>query len=88
MKKRKIVWASLIAVLALGVAGCGNHSKSAASHSKNDQSAKIADKTSAKKTATKVETPKPSAVTTLLKPLMGKNAEDQSTQGDQGMTYS
>lgn len=88
MKKRKIVWASLIAVLALGVAGCGNQSKSATSHSKTNQSAKIADKTSAKKTATKVETPKPSAMTTLLKPLMGKNAEDQSTQGDQGMTYS
>lgn len=88
MMKRKIVWASLIAVLALGVAGCGNHSKSTASHSKASQSTKVADKTSAKKTVAKVETPKPSAMTTLLKPLMGKNAEDQSTQGDKGMTYS
>ncbi|TGD19827.1 hypothetical protein [Levilactobacillus suantsaiihabitans] len=88
MMKRKIVWASLIAVFALGVAGCGNHSKSTASHSKTSQSTKVADKPSTKKTVAKVETPKPSAMTTLLKPLMGKNAEDQGTQGDKGMTYS
>jgi len=86
--KRRILWLSLLVVFAVVGAGCGKQPNSRSGH-QDSQSTKVADKTGNKRAvATKAETPKPSALTTLLSPLMGKNAEDPSTQAHNELTYS
>jgi len=86
--KRRILWLSLLVALAVVGTGCGQQANSRTGH-KDNQSTKVAGKAGNKQaTATKAETPKPSALTTLLSPLMGKNAEDPSTQSHNELTYS
>jgi len=86
--KRRILWLSLLVALAVVGAGCGQQANPKTGH-KDSQSTKVADKTGNKQAiATKAETPKPSALTMLLSPLMGKNAEDPSTQSQNELTYS
>lgn len=89
--KTRYIWMGLLALLPLALGGCGQQ-KSTTSHNKQSQSSRVASgarTTSKRASSIKADTPKPSELTTLLQPLMARNAEDQSSQTNGSeMTYS
>jgi len=87
--KIKVIGISVLALLAVGLTGCGHHQTKSADKASSRQSVvKKQAATKAGASSTKKETPKPSALTTLLNGLTQKNAEDRSTQSNGELTYS